>query len=246
MSRVSTSKNLDLIYGVHPLMELLKAKKRHIVTLYTTRPEPKGWPQIQKLFPRKPFNIQYVSRDVLTRIAGSGDHQGFVAWVSPFVYRTKTFDPMQDKVVLLLDGIQDTRNLGAIVRSAYCTGVNSVIVPKRGAAPINASALKASAGLAEHINVYQPSGAKVALEELAAKGYHIYLTTLDKGENALEVSYELPCVLVIGSEGSGISKEIAALGRKITLPQKQQDISYNASVAAGIFLFLISSSKKLI
>lgn len=243
---MQSSKNLDLVYGVHPLLELLKSKKRHIVTLYTTRPEPKGWPLIQKLLPRKPINIQYVSRDVLTRIAGSADHQGFVAWVTPFAYRTKSFDPAQDKVVLVLDGVQDTRNMGAILRSAYCTGVTSVVIPKRGTAPINAAALKASAGLGEHMQVYQSATTKSALQDLATKGYTIYLTTLEKGESALDVTFKLPCVLVIGSEGEGISKEIGAMGTKITLPQKSADISYNASVAAGIFLFLISTSNKLI
>lgn len=243
---IASTKNLDLIYGVHPLIELLKAKKRHIVTLYTTRPEPKGWQQIQKLLPKKPINTQYVTRDVLTRIAGTSDHQGVVAWVTPFAYRAKSFDPKTDQAVLVLDGIQDTRNLGAIIRSAFCTGVTSIIVPRRNTAPINASTLKASAGLAEHVQVYQPATTKAALDELAAKGYTIYLTTLEKGENALQVEYQLPCALVIGSEGAGISPTIASMGKRITLPQKHPDISYNASVAAGIFLFLITTSKKLI
>ena len=143
-----TTRQGELLFGIHPIIELLKAKKRKLIMLYTTRPEPKAWPQIAHLLPQKPVvPIQYVSRDILHKIAGTTDHQGVVAYAQPFVIRKKFFDPAKQPLLIMLDGIQDVHNLGAILRSTYCTGFDGVIICQRQAAPITAAVLKASAGL---------------------------------------------------------------------------------------------------
>ena len=82
-------------------------------------------------------------------------------------------------------------------------------------------------------------------KELKKAGYNLYITVLDGGKNALEVSYKKPMCLVIGSEAVGISKEIRQHGELVTLPQRRPDISYNASVAAGIFLFVMGQGEQL-
>ena len=184
--------------------------------------------------------IQYVNRDVLANIAGTTDHQGVLAWAQPSPTRKKMFEPAKSPFILMLDGIQDTRNLGAIIRSAYCTGVHGIIITKKNTAPINASAIKASAGLAEHVEVLVVNSAVEAAQQLKQAGYELYLATFD-GENAATYAYKKPACLVIGGEGFGISKEIMRSGTHITIPQRTPDISYNASVAAGILLFIISS-----
>lgn len=228
----------ELIFGLHPIVELLKAKRRKIARLYTTKPTPKCWDDVARILPPS-VPIQYVPRDVLTRLAQSPDHQGLLAYVTPFPLRSKPFEAARHPFVLLIDGIQDPRNLGAILRSAYCIGVNGIIVLKKSSSPLTAIALKASAGLAEYLEIYQASTAMSAVQELKKNGYHIYLASLD-GEDATKVQYQRPLCLVIGSEGRGISQEIARTGKTITIPQRQPDISYNASVAAGILLFLIA------
>ena len=232
----------ELIFGMHPIIELLKAKRRKLITIYTTKPTPKGWQNIEKLLPKYKVPIQYVSRDVLHRMAGSTDHQGIVAWVQPFPFRKNPFDPKKQQFLLMLDGIQDPRNLGAILRSAHCTGADGVVLTKKGASPLNAVAIKASAGLAEHLEIYQSPSAQAAAQELASAGYNLYLATL-KGESALESTYKKPLCLIIGGEATGITKSILGMGTQITLPQRTSDISYNASVAAGILLFLIGYGK---
>lgn len=234
----------DIVYGIHPIIELLKAKRRKIITLYTTRPEPRQWPQIKKLLPERPINIQYVDRAKLAHIAGTTEHQSVVALVTPYQFRTKSFEPNHNPLVLLLDGIQDTRNLGAILRTAYCTGFNGVVVPLKHSATMTAATHKAAAGLAEHLQIYQPASSKQALQQLHEAGYNIYLTTVTGGTSALGVQFKRPTCLVIGSEETGISKELLNSGTKITLPQQRPDISYNASVAAGIFMFLASEQSK--
>jgi 23S rRNA (guanosine2251-2'-O)-methyltransferase len=228
----------ELVYGIHPITELLKARRRKIVNLYTTKPEPKAWKMISQLVPSY-VKVQYVTRQALANIAQTTDHQGIVAWVAPFPYQKKEFEPEKISSLLLLDGIQDPRNLGAIIRSAYCTGIEGIIITTKNSAPLNAVALKSSAGLAEHLQIQQVPTASVATQQLRKAGYHLYLATLN-GQDATTVSYEKPLCLVIGSEGDGISRDILNQGTRVTLPQRVSDISYNASVAAGILLFLIA------
>lgn len=233
----------ELIYGVHPLLELLKAKRRKLISLYTTKPEPKAWAQIQALWPKYQVAIQYVSRDILTKMAGTTDHQGFVAWVAAFPYRKSFFDPKKQPFLVMLDSIQDARNVGAIIRSAYCTGASGVIMVGRDAAALNGPAIKASAGLCEHMEIYISPSPQAALIELKKAGYTPYLATF-AGKDATTVTYNQPLCIVIGSEGVGVSREILKEGVHVTLPQKTKDISYNASVAAGILLFLVATQQK--
>lgn len=232
----------ELIYGVHPVIEVLKAKRRKIISIYTTKPEPKSWKAIQDLWPKYHVPIQYVSRDVLTRMAASTDHQGIVAWVGSYTYRKQFFDSKKSPFLVMLDSIQDTRNVGAIIRSAFCTGANGVILIKKDAAPLNASAFKSSAGLAEHMEIYLAPSPQAAIIELKKAGYAVYLATFD-GEIATKVQFKESLCLVIGSEGVGVSREILKEGTHITLPQKSSDISYNASVAAGILLYLVATQQ---
>lgn len=237
-------RGLDIIYGIHPVLELLRAKRRKIITIYTTKPYPKAWDSIAKLL-SKETQLQVVSRDVLQRMAQTTDHQSVVALVQPFVIRKKFFDPTKSPFLLLLDSVQDTRNLGAILRSASCTGVDGVIICGRQSAPINAAVLKSSAGLAEHLEIYEAPTALAAVQELKKAGYEIYLATLG-GEDATAVTYKQPLCLVIGNESTGIARNLFPFGMQVRLPQRTNDISYNASVAAGILLFLIAHASKKI
>jgi 23S rRNA (guanosine2251-2'-O)-methyltransferase len=235
----------ELIYGIHPVVELLRAKRRKVITIYTTKPEPKSWDEIAKLLPAYHIPIQYVSREVLSRMAESTDHQGVVAWVQSFPYRKKFFDIEKQKLIVMLDGIQDARNLGAILRTAYCAGFNGVIVTQRGSASLTGAANKASAGLAEHLEILIAPSASAAFHELKKAGYHVYVTALE-GKNAATMTYEGPLCIVIGNEATGVSRELLNAGIKVTLPQREVDISYNASVAAGIVLFLAARQQGIL
>jgi 23S rRNA (guanosine2251-2'-O)-methyltransferase len=238
MKQKSTQKAQELVFGIHPIIELLAAKRRKLYTIYTTKPAPKAWETIAPLLGRD-TQVQYVTREVLARIAGTTDHQGVVAWAAPFVFRKKFFESTKSPFLLMLDSIQDPRNLGAILRSAYCTGVDGVLITAKSSAPLNAVALKSSAGLAEHLEIYEAPSAISALQELKKGGYPIYLAALG-GEDATKICYKEPLCLVIGNEAVGISKNLLSFGTQVELPQRTSDISYNASVAAGILLFLIA------
>ena len=243
MTEIKTAS--EIIYGINPIQELLKAKRRKIYGIYTTRPTPKAFVKLEAEFKARNIPIKYVSRDQLTRQAGTSEHQGIIALASPFAYRSKPFDPARHSFLLLLDGIQDPRNLGAILRSAYCTGVDGVIITQKSSAPLNAVALKASAGLAEHLEIMKSPSPVNTAQELKKNGYQLYVAAFD-GQNILDTSFKLPMCIVIGSEGEGVSPSLIKLGTTITIPQKRADISYNASVAAGIILFYTATLQKKI
>lgn len=238
---------IEFVYGIHPLIELLKAKKRKITTIYLTQPEPKAFNLIKAYLPKYPVKMVYKSRQELTQLSGTPDHQGVVAITAPFQFRKKSFDPQKQPFIIMLDGIQDSRNLGAILRSTYCTGFHGVMVTKKGTAPLNAAVLKASAGLAEHLEIYQTPSAMAGIQEVKKAGYTIYISALEKNaQSATNINFKSPLCLIIGSEGVGVSKEILSHGQTIILPQKTTDISYNASVAAAILMFLVATQQRLI
>ena len=143
----------NVVYGVHSILELLAAKRRKVSMVYTTQPFIKAWPRIQSLLPSY-IQVQYVDRNILEKIAGSSEHQGIVAIVQPFPFESKMFDVKKFPFLVVLDGIQDVRNLGAIIRSSYCAGVDGIILSGKNSAPLTAAAIKASAGLAEHSRIY--------------------------------------------------------------------------------------------
>jgi 23S rRNA (guanosine2251-2'-O)-methyltransferase len=243
MKKETTKQMGEQVFGVHSVIELLTAKRRKVISIYTTKPTPKAWPSIEKLLPKYPINIQYVDREVLTKMTGTTDHQGILAWAQPYPFRKQFFDKKTSPFLIMLDGVQDTRNVGAILRSAYCTGADGVIMTKKNSALLSAAAHKSSAGLAEHLQIYLAASPESAVQELKQAGYTIYLATLD-GTDATKCTFEKPLCMVVGGEGFGISKTIYHAGTHITLPQRTADISYNVSVAAGILLFIVATQTK--
>lgn len=239
-----TSDKATVIFGVHPVRELLRAKQRPIYNIFVAKPLPKAWSEIERLVPRH-VAVTFMPREQLTIKSGTTDHQGMVAVVGTLPIRSSCFDVEKQPMIVLLDGIQDSRNLGAIIRSASCAGINGVIVPQKGSAPLDGVVAKASAGLLEYMPIYQPISSATAVQEIQRAGYALYLATCG-GDDIRFVEFQLPLCLVIGSEGLGITPSLLKKGKLITIPQRVPDISYNASVAAGIIFFFISSVLKKI
>lgn len=240
----TAEKTGELLFGAHSIIEALKAKRRKLISVYTTEPAPRSWERIKPYLPKSVPNIQYVSTNVLGSMAEGGKHMGIVAWFSPFPYRSKMFEPKTHPFIVILDGVQDVQNLGAILRSAHCIGINGVVLGATHSAPLTGGAHKASAGLAEHMDIHLASSAKNAVLEAKKAGYNLYLAVVNGGENAMTVDYTSPACLIIGSEELGISQELRSEGTKISLPQKNPDMSFNASVAAGILMFVMQQKLK--
>ncbi|HBL98012.1 TPA: hypothetical protein DDZ86_00015 [Candidatus Dependentiae bacterium] len=233
-----------VVFGIHPILELLRAKRRHLSRLYTTDPAPRAFEQIKRLIPAH-IPVSFISHDALSKIAGTEEHQGFAGLTTPFSFRKKPFTPDKTPFIVLIDSVQDTRNLGGIIRSVYCTGANGLVLAGRQSAPINGSTCKASAGLLEHLEIYQAPTAFHAALELKKSGYSLYMGALN-GKKATDVDFKPPLCIVIGNESTGIAPELLRMGTVVTLEQKTPDISYNASVAAGILLFLAATKNRFI
>jgi 23S rRNA (guanosine2251-2'-O)-methyltransferase len=230
----------EIVYGAHAIIEMLKGNKRNILTLYTKKSPTKALKRIKPFLPQRFSNIQYVDKSTLDGIAQSPEHMGVVALTSSFKKYTSPFNPKEHPFILLLDKLQDVRNLGAILRSAYCIGIKGVIITQSKSAPLCPAVFKASAGLAEHLDIYLVPSISSAIMGIKKSGYNIYLSVLN-GKNATTIKYQKPLCLVVGNEEKGITKEITSYGQKITIPQISRDVSYNASVATGILMFLMSA-----
>ena len=191
--------------------------------------------------------VQMVDRSRLDAIYPS--HQGLIAYVSPIEYSTveKMLAIAQERgeepFLILLDGITDPHNLGAIIRTAECVGAHGVIVPERRSAGLTPAAAKAAAGALNHMPIARVTNLNRTIDELKEKGVWIIGAAMD-GESAFTCDLTGPAALVIGSEGDGISRlTMEKCDRKVSLPMKGHLDSLNASVAAGVLMYEIARAR---
>ena len=191
--------------------------------------------------------VQMVDRSRLDAIYPS--HQGLIAYVSPIEYSTveKMLAIAQERgeepFLILLDGITDPHNLGAIIRTAECVGAHGVIVPERRSAGLTPAAAKAAAGALNHMPIARVTNLNRTIDELKEKGVWIIGAAMD-GESAFTCDLTGPAALVIGSEGDGISRlTMEKCDRRVSLPMKGHLDSLNASVAAGVLMYEIARAR---
>jgi 23S rRNA (guanosine2251-2'-O)-methyltransferase len=145
---------------------------------------------------------------------------------------------------VVLDGITDPHNLGAIVRSAECVGAHGVIIPERRSVGLTPAAVKAAAGACEYMNVVRVTNLNRTLEDLKARGLWIVGATME-GEDVSEANLTGPLALVIGAEGEGISQLVEKnCDMKVSLPMRGHIESLNASVAAGVLLYAVLDARR--
>jgi len=150
-----------------------------------------------------------------------------------------------EALILILDEIQDPHNVGAILRSAECSGVNGVIITKHHSATITSTVTKTSAGATEHLKIAQVNNLSQTIDELKEKGFWIVGSSLEKAKNYTEVDYKIPIALIVGNEEKGIRKLTASkCDFLVKIPMSGKIQSLNVSVAAGILLFEILRQRK--
>ena len=190
---------------------------------------------------KKNIQISFVPVEKLNRLT-KNNHQGIVAIISPI--STLGIDDLEAKLktkksflILILDGITDTKNFGAIVRSAECFDVNMIIIPKSGSSSINGETIKSSSGAIFNVPICKVNHIKDAIFLLKENEIDI-IGTSDKGHLSLyKHQFSLKTALVIGSEGKGVSKSVLSLCNEVVgIEMKGNISSLNASVATGIFL----------
>ncbi|MCM1467272.1 MAG: 23S rRNA (guanosine(2251)-2'-O)-methyltransferase RlmB [Alistipes sp.] len=189
--------------------------------------------------------IQYVSRERLDNMSATGKHQGVIAYAAAYEYAgvedilRAAKDKGEPPFVFLLDEIEDPHNLGAIIRTANLCGAHGVIIPKRRAAGLTATVLKASAGALNYTPVAKVTNIAATIEELKKEGIWFVCGDMD-GEVMYDLNLKGPIGLVIGNEGNGVSRLVREkCDMTASIPMKGDIDSLNASVAAGVLAFEI-------
>ncbi len=237
----------ELVFGVNPVREALRGV-REVFELYVqTTATDHRLEKILELARERGVRVIRREREDLTRMCGSSHHQGMALKVAPFGYAdlddliTAAAGEPEGGFLLVLDGIQDPHNLGALIRTAACAGATGVIIPRDRACGITPAAEKASAGAVETVSVAQVTNIAQCLETLKKAGYWIYGLAGEAGESLFETSFSGNLALVVGSEGEGIRPLVARrCDLLLSIPLYGGVGSLNASVAGGIALYEVA------
>jgi 23S rRNA (guanosine2251-2'-O)-methyltransferase len=231
-----------IIYGRNQVRELLKSD-RAVDKIYLRKGDREGSVlQIIAMASEKGIPIVDVEREKLDSLCGGGNHQGVAAMAAEKEYceisdilniaRERGEEPF----IVILDGVEDPYNLGAVVRCAECAGAHGVVIPKRRAAGLTPAAAKSSAGALEHMAVAKVVNIAAAIEELQEAGVWVYAAEAD-GEELYGVDMNRPAAFVFGSEGRGVSRLVCDKSDyKISIPMYGKVNSMNVSTAAAVVL----------
>jgi len=212
--------------------------------------------KIRKAAERRGIPVQYVPETRLNHEAQGATHQGVVAIAAAIRYRAvdemladvaPTWDDVQARKPLLLvvDRVTDTRNFGAMLRSAVAAGVDGVIVPAREQAPLNAAAIKASAGTATRLPIARTDDLPTVLIQLKERGYWVCGAEGTSETTLWDVDWDRPIAVVMGSEGHGLAPNVAeACDELASIPMRGPAESLNVSVAAGVFLLTAARTRE--
>ncbi|NLT01014.1 MAG: 23S rRNA (guanosine(2251)-2'-O)-methyltransferase RlmB, partial [Acholeplasmataceae bacterium] len=197
----------------------------------------------------KKYHIKYtvITSSEMNKMV-SGNHQGVVALVKDYHYYSLSDIVKEDKnsLIVALDGLEDPHNLGAILRTCEAAGIDGVILPKKRSVKLNSTVAKVSTGAIEYVKVVEVVNLTQTLKQLKNKGYWIIgAERSSKSSNIWELKYDMPIVLVIGSEGKGISRLVKEeCDFLVEIPMQGKINSLNASVSTGIMIYEIRRQQK--
>jgi 23S rRNA (guanosine2251-2'-O)-methyltransferase len=236
---------MQVIFGINPLLEDLRSQAGRVSKIIVA--EGRGGEAFQNvlnLAKQKGIHIEFKERSYLDRKAGQGSHQGVVGICEPFVYASvddviaNRQPDFKYNLILILDGITDPQNLGTLIRTAHCCGANGLIIPENRSASVTGTAVKASAGAANHTSIARVVNLSNTIDYLKERGFWIYGTDPASGKDFGSFDYDGHICLVLGSEGTGmrplIRKKCDFL---LAIPTMGKIDSLNVSVAAGIILY---------
>ena len=231
-----------IVYGRNQVRELLKSE-RAVDKIYLRKGDREGSVlQIIAMVSEKGIPIVDVEREKLDQLCGGGNHQGVAAMAAEKEYCEiadilKIAEERGEKpFIVILDGVEDPYNLGAVVRCAECAGAHGVIIPKRRAAGLTPAAAKSSAGALEHMAVAKVVNIAAAIDELQAAGVWVYAAEAD-GDDLYGVDMDRAAAFVFGSEGRGVSRLVCEKSDyKISIPMYGKVNSMNVSTAAAVVL----------
>ena len=231
-------KDLNLIYGKNPVIEAIRAKKALKVFVVNNFNDQK----LLSLINDNHLAVVNIAYSEMDKMCNNGVHQGVAAELKP--YQTVSLEEIiikakkkEKKIIVMLDGIEDPHNLGAILRSADVFEASGIILPKHNSVSLNATVAKTSAGAINYVPVAVVNNLNQAIKQLKDEGYWIVSSDGSATISYSSIKYDFPVVVVIGSEGKGVSSLVLKNSDYIVkIPQFGHVNSLNASVAAGILL----------
>lgn len=236
-------KTKDFIFGIHSVAEAIRSGKELDRVLIARKTESETLQELFSLVRDTEIPFQFVPFEKLNKITRK-NHQGVIAFISEISYSpfneliTQIYESGNDPLLLILDGISDVRNFGAIARSAECLGFNGIIIPEKGAARVNADAVKTSAGALMNIPVSRVKSLPNVIKQLNDSGIRVYAVTEKTGKRIYDAKIQGPLALLMGSEDKGISENLLYLcNDDISIPMSGQTESLNVSVAASISMY---------
>jgi len=241
-----------MVFGIRAVIEAIEHGKE-IESLFVQRGLGGSLSlELKTLLKTHNIGYQQVPTEKLNRITRK-NHQGVIAVISPITYQhiadllPGIYEKGETPLLLLLDGVTDVRNMGAIARTAECAGVHAVIVPKRGSAEINPDAIKTSAGALYSIPVCREDSLSKTARFLMESGVQLVVSTEKTEDSVYDVDYTGPTCVILGAEDVGVSTDLIRMADRLAkIPLFGEIRSLNVSVSAGVVLYEAIRQRNLI
>jgi 23S rRNA (guanosine2251-2'-O)-methyltransferase len=236
-------KSSSLIIGRQPLVEAIASGRAIDKILFQRNVSGESIGEIRKLAKEKNIPIQQVPPEKLHTLTRA-NHQGVIAFAALIDYMN--LQNVIDAVIsngavplfIMLDGVTDVRNIGAIARTALCCGAQALIIPDKGVGALNEEAIKSSAGALEKIQVCRVNSLMKAVDELHLNGIQVFASEMTAATNLHQLSLTVPCTVIMGSEDNGVYPALMKIcDEKFRIPMTGNFESLNVSVAAGMILY---------
>ncbi|MDP3451615.1 MAG: 23S rRNA (guanosine(2251)-2'-O)-methyltransferase RlmB [Bacteroidales bacterium] len=233
----------NFIFGIHPILEAIEGNKKIEKVLFRQGFDGPQFHMLLDKLREKNIQVQFVPYEKLNALTRS-NHQGVIAFMAIVEYIS--LEDLTEKaeksgtppLVLILDGISDIRNFGAIARSAECAGAQGIILPAKGSAAINADSVKTSAGALMRIPVCKVSNIREAIYFLKQCGYSVVSASERASQNIYEADFKGATAIILGSEEKGVSSSALSLSdSQVRIPMNGSIGSLNVSSAAAVILF---------
>ncbi|MHB0970045.1 MAG: 23S rRNA (guanosine(2251)-2'-O)-methyltransferase RlmB [Thermoanaerobaculia bacterium] len=235
-----------IIYGTNPVREALRSSAGKIRFIGVSKDHRGKQQAVIDLARDANVPVRYLPLDQIRRIAGTGVHNGVVAEISETAYVDFDDEVAKEETtsVLILDGIQDPQNFGAILRVSDCFGMSLVVVPEHESAGLTAAAVKASAGASQWVKVAQVTNLARAIEKLKEAGFWVYGADAE-GDAIDKVDFRGKVAIVLGGEGKGIRRNVLEhCDRSIAIPMRGHVDSLNVSTAAAVIAWEVDRQQR--
>ena len=234
----TTHKSASRIAGIHPVREALRAGRVIEQVLIARGASGNRIQEIVDLCREKSIPVRFEGKDVLDRAGSNVNHQGVVAFCAAPQYAELGAALEEARLVVLLDGVEDPHNLGAIVRTAHAAGAAAIVVPERRAAGLTETVAKSAAGALEYLPVVRVPNIAKTLEQLKQRRFWIYGVDERAEQVYSACEYLQPTAFVLGGEGHGLHQNVKEhCDVLVRIPMAGPISSLNVSVAAGVVLF---------